>query len=75
MNVRELIAALQKCNPEMDACVWDESEDDWSPITMALYEDGATVIQLLTDDPPPVVHPVHAYGSCGGVCGLCGDQP
>ena len=75
MNVRELIAALQKCPPEMDACVWDESEDDWVPITMALHEDGHTVIQLLTDDPPPVVHPVHAYGSCGGVCGLCGDQP
>lgn len=75
MNVRELIAALQQCPPEMDACVWDDAQEEWVPVTMALYDDGVSDIHLLTQDPPPVTNPVHAHGSCGGECDLCGDQP
>ena len=71
MNVRELIAALQKCPPDMD--VYIPGEEDWEPVVQALYEDGATHIQLLTTE--VAVIPVHPYGSCGGVCDACGDQP
>ena len=73
MNVRELIAALQKCPPGMDVCVWDHEEDDHVPVVQALYEDGVTHISLLTV--AVVAHPVHPFGSCGGECDYCGDQP
>jgi hypothetical protein len=72
MNVRELIAALQKCPPDMDVCI-DDGEGDYGPVVQVLHEDAVTYIQLLTTE--VVVHPVHPYGSCGSVCGLCGDQP
>jgi hypothetical protein len=72
MTVRELIAALQRCPPEMDVCVWDHEQDDWMPVVEALNEWGSTHIALLIH--PSGVLLVHVYGSCGGVCDLCGDQ-
>jgi hypothetical protein len=75
MNVRELIEQLQKCPPDMDVVTYDAESEDDVPVTMAIYEDGTSQIVLTTEDPPPVMHPVHAHGSCGGVCDLCGDQP
>ena len=75
MNVRELIEQLQKCPSDMDVVTYDAESEDDVPVTMAIYEDGTSQIVLTTEDPPPVMHPVHAHGSCGGVCDLCGDQP
>jgi hypothetical protein len=71
MRVRELIEQLQKCPPDMEVVVYDAEEDDDVPVTMAIYEDGATDIQLTTQCPPPVMHQTHKRGSCGGECGLC----
>jgi hypothetical protein len=75
MNVRELIAALQKCPPDMDVQVWDAEEDDWIDVVQALYEDGVVNIHLLTTE--VAVIPVHPFGSCGHAdgCDACGDQP
>jgi len=73
MNVRELIAALQKLPPTMDVCIWDHDEDDWLPVVEALNEDGVIHIALLTR--PSGAKPVHAFGSCGGECWLCRDEP
>jgi hypothetical protein len=36
MNVRELIAALQKCPPDMGVCVWDHEADEYIPVVQAL---------------------------------------
>jgi hypothetical protein len=74
MTVRELIAALQKCPPELEVVLWGgEDADDWVPVEDALYEDGASHIAILPYASGAL--PVHAFGSCGGTCDLCGDEP
>ena len=48
MKVRELIATLKKQPPEMEVRVWDADEDEFVPVTGAVFEDGSTVVTLLT---------------------------
>lgn len=73
MTVSELIAALQRLPPHFDVCIPNAAGDEYVPVVEALYEDATTEIVLLTE--PSGAQPVHPYGSCGGECGLCGDQP
>jgi hypothetical protein len=73
MNVRELIAALQRCPPSMEVCIWEDQPGEYVPVVEALYEDGSTHIDLLTQ--PSGAQPVHPYRSCGGECWLCGEEP
>ena len=72
MKVRELIAELQRHNPELEVCIYDHEADDDLPVVEAMHEDATTHVMLLTS--PSGGLSVHKYGSCGGVCDLCGDQ-
>ena len=74
MNVRQLIEELKKYPSEMDVCIWDDDEDtaDWVPVVEAMHEDGSTCLSLLSK--PSGSLPVHPHGSCGSVCGLCGEE-
>lgn len=73
MTVGELIAELKKYPEHMQVCVWDHDEDENMPVVQVLQEDGTTTVDLLTH--PVAVITVHPFGSCGGECGACGDQP
>ncbi len=74
MTVGELIAQLKRCPETLDVVMWGgEQDDDWVPVVEALYEDGTTHVAILPYATNS--HPIHAYGSCGGVCDYCGDQP
>jgi hypothetical protein len=55
MKVRELIAELQKCPPEMNVEVWADEEDDFVPVTQVIYEDGCPEIHLHTGAPVAMV--------------------
>lgn len=48
MNVRELIAELQKCPPDMEVCIPEIDGDEWVPVLQVLHEDGATHIALMS---------------------------
>ena len=49
MNVRQLIAELQKMPPDLEVRLWDEDEDDFMPVAQVLYEDGTSSVDLLTE--------------------------
>ena len=47
MNVRELIAALQKMPPTMEVTIWDHEADENLPVVEVLHEWGHTSVELL----------------------------
>lgn len=73
MNVRELIEALKVYPSDMDVVIAEAGGDEYVPVVQVIQEDGTSVVTLL--DRVEVVYTVHQYGSCGGMCDLCGDQP
>jgi hypothetical protein len=73
MNVQELIAELKKMPQELEVVVAEAGGDEYVPVVQVLYEDGTSEVALLDHIEKTI--PVHPYGSCGGVCHACGDQP
>jgi hypothetical protein len=46
MKVRELIDALKKMPQELDACIWDEDDQEFVPVQDVLFEEGHSTVDL-----------------------------
>lgn len=71
MNVRELMAELQKMPPHLDVVIAETGGDEYVPVVQVLYEDGTSQIALLdqvveTVDVPP--DPECPHGTCRDGC-------
>lgn len=70
MNVKELIKQLSNMPPEMDVVIWDDVQDDYVPVTYALFEDGATDIALETGEVPDLIPACPDDGHAPAECPL-----
>lgn len=62
MNVRELIAELQKHPPEMEVCIADVETGEYETVVEVLHEWGHTSIDLLTTPSGSVPVPPEEIG-------------
>jgi hypothetical protein len=84
MIVKELIAALRKMPQELEVCTWDHEEDEYIPITGAIFEDGCSDVHLLTEENLPEYVNVCEHGGhpapldqrfCSKACEACESAP